>query len=53
MEQKNTSNGRHAVGVPIELVEKIKALAKEEERSISNMVSLLIKEALTARGSQC
>lgn len=53
MEQKNTSNGRQAVGVPIELVEKTKALAKEEERTMSNMLSILIKEALTARGVQC
>jgi len=41
---------RKQVYVPIELIDIIEKLRKEEDRGIGSMISVLLKEALKARG---
>ena len=39
-----------SVRIPVKLEDTIRELAKEEQRSVNNMINLLLQEALEKRG---
>lgn len=45
------TNERKFIRLPNELAERVRALAQQENRNLSNMAQVLIAEALTARGN--
>jgi hypothetical protein len=48
----STKSERIAMRLTPELYEKVKALAAEERRSISNMLCVLVEEAIAARDEE-
>lgn len=45
------TGARKFIRLPNELAERVRALAQQENRNLSNMAQVLISEALTARGN--
>lgn len=52
-QEPRKANDWQTIRVQMRIAEKVKTLSRQEDRNLNNMFTVLIKEALTARGIEC